>query len=295
MAASSSAPTYLGSAKGGWFRQVGWRHIVGLLALFFALFPILFVISAAFNPLGTLSSTELIPSGASLGNFERIIQGTRFGSWFLNTLIIGTTSAVSSMFVSACAAYAFSRYRFRGRRMGLLSLLLVQMFPQFLAAVALYLMFTTISDLYPAIGFNTRWALILLYLGGALSVNTWLMKGFLDSIPKELDESAKVDGATHSQIFFGIIFPLVTPILAITGLIAFIWAVNEFLLASIFLTDLDSQTLAVGLYGLVAGERNNNFGVYCAGSVLTAIPTVTLFQFLQRYIVSGLTSGAVKG
>jgi arabinogalactan oligomer/maltooligosaccharide transport system permease protein len=295
MAAPASAPTYLGSAKGGWFRQVGWRHIVGLLALFFALFPILFVISAAFNPLGTLSSTELVPTGASLGNFERILGRTRFVTWFMNTLIIGTTSAVSSMFISACAAYAFSRYRFRGRRMGLMSLLLVQMFPQFLAVVALYLMFTTISDLYPAIGFNTRWALILLYLGGALSVNTWLMKGFLDTIPKELDESAKVDGATHSQIFFGIILPLVTPILAITGLISFIWAVNEFILASIFLTDLESQTLAVGLYGLVAGERNNNFGVYCAGSVLTAIPTVALFQFLQRYIVGGLTSGAVKG
>jgi arabinogalactan oligomer / maltooligosaccharide transport system permease protein len=295
MAAPASAPRYLGSAKGSWFRQVGWRHIVGLIALFFALFPILFVLSAAFNPLGTLSSTELVPTGASLGNFERILGRTRFVTWFVNTLVIGTTSAVSSMFVSACAAYAFSRYRFRGRRMGLMSLLLVQMFPQFLAVVALYLMFTTISDLYPAIGFNTRWALILLYLGGALSVNTWLMKGFLDTIPKELDESAKVDGATHSQIFFGIILPLVTPILAVTGLISFIWAVNEFILASIFLRDLESQTLAVGLYGLVAGERNNNFGVYCAGSVLTAIPTVALFQFLQRYIVGGLTSGAVKG
>ncbi len=304
MAGPTSASQYLGSAKGSWFRQVGWRHIVGLIALFFALFPILFVVSAAFNPLGTLSSTELVPTGASLDNFRNLLAGTmegtgirriRFGAWSANTLIIGVTSAVVSMFISACAAFAFSRYRFRGRRIGLLSLLLVQMFPQFLAVVALYLMFTTISDLYPAIGFNTRWSLILLYLGGALSVNTWLMKGFLDTIPKELDESAKVDGATHSQIFFGIILPLVTPILAVTGLIGFIWAVNEFLLASIFLTDLDSQTLAVGLYGLVAGERNNNFGVYCVGAILTAIPTVALFQFLQRYIVSGLTSGAVKG
>jgi arabinogalactan oligomer/maltooligosaccharide transport system permease protein len=200
-----------------------------------------------------------------------------------------------SMFVSACAAYAFSRYRFRGRKIGLLSLLLVQMFPQFLAIVALYLMFTTVTDFYPAIGFNTPWAMILLYLGGALSVNTWLMKGFLDTIPKELDESAKVDGATHAQIFFGIILPLVAPILAVTALLGFITAINEFLLANIFLTDPDSKTLAVGLYGLVAGERDNNFGVFCAGSLLSAIPTVALFQFLQRYIVGGLTAGAVKG
>jgi arabinogalactan oligomer / maltooligosaccharide transport system permease protein len=290
-----SRPVYLGSAKGGWLRQFGWRHLVGIVVLFFALFPILFVFSAAFNPLGTLSSTELIPTGASLENFEKILTRTRFPTWFANTVLIGVMASVISMFLSACAAYAFSRYRFRGRRPGLMSLLLVQMFPQFLAAVALYLMFTTITDYYRAIGFNTPWGVILLYLGGALSVNTWLMKGFLDTIPKELDESAKVDGATHGQIFFGIIMPLVTPILAVTGLLGFITAINEFILASIFLTDLDAQTLAVGLFGLVAGERNNNFGAYCAGSVLTAIPTVVLFQFLQRYIVSGLTSGAVKG
>jgi len=291
----AAGPVHRGSAKGGWLRQFGWRHAIGLAALAFALFPVLFVVSAALNPLGTLSSTELIPTGASWENFRKILGGTRFPRWFANTLVIGTVAAVAGMFLSACAAYAFSRYRFRGRRMGLLSLLLVQMFPQFLAAVALYLMFTVMTDYYPPIGFNTRSGLILLYLGGALSVNTWLMKGFLDSIPVELDESAKVDGASHAQIFFGIILPLVAPILAVTALLGFILAVNEFLLASIFLTDLEAQTLAVGLWGLVAGERNNNFGAYCAGSLLTAIPTVALFQFLQRYIVSGLTSGAVKG
>jgi arabinogalactan oligomer/maltooligosaccharide transport system permease protein len=295
MAKVGSGPVSLGSARGGWLRQVGWRHAVGLVALFFALFPIAFVLSAALNPLGTLSSTTLIPTGAGLDNFRRLFAETRFASWFGNTLLIGMTAAVTSMFISACAAYAFSRYRFRGRRVGLMSLLLVQMFPQNLAVVALYLIFTAITDYYPAIGFNTPWALILLYLGAALSVNTWLMKGFFDSIPKELDESAKVDGATHSQIFFGIILPLVVPILAVTGLIGFITAVNEFILANVFLTDAGSKTLAVGLYGLVAGERNNNFGIFCAGSLLTAIPTVLLFQFLQRYIVGGLTAGAVKG
>ena len=295
MAKAAPGPVSLGSARGSWLRQVGWRHAVGLVALFFALFPIVFVLSAALNPLGTLSSTTLIPTGAGLDNFRHLFAHTRFATWFGNTLLIGMTAAVVSMFISACAAYAFSRYRFRGRRAGLMSLLLVQMFPQNLAVVALYLIFTAITDYYPEIGLNTPWALILLYLGAALSVNTWLMKGFFDSIPKELDESAKVDGATHSQIFFGIILPLVVPILAVTGLIGFITAVNEFILANVFLTDAGSKTLAVGLYGLVAGERNNNFGIFCAGSLLTAIPTVALFQFLQRYIVGGLTAGAVKG
>jgi arabinogalactan oligomer/maltooligosaccharide transport system permease protein len=285
----------LGGARGGWFRRVGWRHLVGLLALAFSLFPILFVVSAALNPLGTLSSSELIPTGAGLANFDRLFSDTQFGRWFLNSMIIGLLSAALSMFISATAAYAFSRYRFRGRRAGLLGILLVQMFPQFLAIVALYLMFSTVSDIWPAIGFNTRWGLLLLYLGGALGVNTWLMKGFFDTIPKDLDESAKVDGATHTQVFFGIIMPLVAPILAVTGLLGFIGTVNEFLIASVFLTDEGSKTAAVGLYGLVSAERNNNFGVFAAGSLILAIPTVLLFQFLQRYIVGGLTAGAVKG
>jgi arabinogalactan oligomer/maltooligosaccharide transport system permease protein len=210
-------------------------------------------------------------------------------------MIIGLLSAGLGMFVSACAAFAFSRYRFRGRRVGLLSILLVQMFPQFLAIVALYLMFATVTDIWPPIGFNTRWGILLLYLGGALGVNTWLMKGFFDTIPKDLDESARVDGATHTQIYFGIILPLVAPILAVTGLLGFITTVNEFLIASVFLTDDGSKTAAVGLYGLVSAERNNNFGVFAAGSLILAIPTVLLFQFLQRYIVGGLTAGAVKG
>jgi arabinogalactan oligomer/maltooligosaccharide transport system permease protein len=285
----------LGSARGGWFRRVGWRHIIGVLALAFSIFPILFVVSAALNPLGTLASSQLIPTGASLENFRRVLFDTSFPLWFLNSMIIGLLSAALSMFISACAAFAFSRYRFRGRRAGLLGVLLVQMFPAFLAIVALYLMFAKISDYWPAIGFNTRWGLLLLYLGGALGVNTWLMKGFFDTIPKDLDESAKVDGATHSQIFFGIILPLVAPILAVTGLLGFIGAVNEFLIASIFLTEDSAKTAAVGLYGLVSEERNNNFGVFAAGALVLAIPIVVLFQFLQRYIVGGLTAGAVKG
>jgi arabinogalactan oligomer / maltooligosaccharide transport system permease protein len=177
----------------------------------------------------------------------------------------------------------------------LLSLLLIQMFPQFLAIVTIFLMFTTITEFWPAVGFNTTWGLILLYLGGALGVNTWLMKGFLDTVPKELDESATMDGASHAQVFFRIMLPLVSPILAVTGLLVFIGTVNEFLIASVFLTDDSAKTLAVGMYGLIAGERNNNFGMFCAGTLLTAVPTVLVFQVLQRYIVSGLTAGAVKG
>jgi arabinogalactan oligomer/maltooligosaccharide transport system permease protein len=278
-----------------WFAAVGWRHIVAVAACIFALVPIAFVVSAAFNPLGTLSSTSLIPSQFGVTNFENLLTRTEFPRWFFNSILISGLSTLFAVALATFAAYAFSRYRFAGRRPGLLFLLIVQMFPAFLAIVVIYLMFTQITDLYPLIGFNTPWALILLYLGGALGVNTWLIKGFFDTVPKELDESAKVDGASHTTTFRTIILPLVTPILVVVGLLAFIASINEFLMASVFLTQNDNKTLAVGLYGLIAGERNANFGLFAAGTLLTAIPTVVLFYSMQKYIVGGLTSGAVKG
>ncbi|MGS2614169.1 sugar ABC transporter permease [Micromonospora sp. LZ34] len=270
--------------------------MVGVLAVAFSLFPILFVLSAALNPRGTLSSTSLVPTeGVSLENFGNLFEKFAFGHWFLNSLLIAGTASFVSIFLSALAAYAFSRMRFAGRRIGLLTLLLIQMFPQFLAIVAIFLIFTTVTDLWPGIGFNTPWGLFLLYMGGALGVNTWLMKGFFDTLPRELDESATMDGASHAQVFFRIMLPLVAPILAVTALLSFIGTINEFMIANVFLTDTESKTLAVGMFGMVAGERNNNFGMFAAGTLLTAIPTVLVFQLLQRYIVSGLTAGAVKG
>jgi len=278
-----------------WFARVGWRHLVAIGACLFAIFPIMFVVSAAFNPLGTLSSTSLIPTVFSTSNFENLFNKTDFPKWFVNSVVISGFSTLFAVTLSTFAAYAFSRFRFAGRRPGLLFLLIIQMFPAFLAIVTIYIMFTQISDLYPVIGFNTPWSLILLYMGGALGVNTWLIKGFFDTVPKELDESAKVDGASHSKVFRSVILPLVTPVLAVTGVLAFIGSINEFIIASVFLTQSQTKTLAVGLFGMIAGERNANFGMFAAGTLLTAIPTVILFYSLQKYIVGGLTSGAVKG
>jgi arabinogalactan oligomer/maltooligosaccharide transport system permease protein len=278
-----------------WFRAVGWRHLVAIVAIVFALIPILFVASAAFNPLGSLSSTTLIPKGFGLQNFENLLTKTAFPWWFWNSVLISGISTFAALALSTFAAYAFSRYRFTGRRPGLMFLLIVQMFPAFLAVVVIYLMFVKVTDLYPVVGFNTPWSLILLYMGGALGVNTWLIKGFFDTVPIELDESAKVDGASHTTTFFSIILPLVTPILVVVGLLGFIGAINEYLMASVFLTQDEAKTLAVGMYGLVAGERNANFGMFSAGTLLTAIPTVILFYSMQKYIAGGLTAGAVKG
>jgi arabinogalactan oligomer / maltooligosaccharide transport system permease protein len=276
-----------------WFRQTGWRHLVALAALAFALFPVLWVVSAAFST-GNLNSQELIPTDPNLNNFRTLFEQP-FWRWFYNSMFIGVMTAVWTVFFCALAAYAFSRLRFRGRRGGMLALLLIQMFPNLLAVVALFLFMTRIKGLYPAIGLGTSWGLIFIYLGGALGVNTYLIKGFFDTIPFSLDESAKIDGCTHAQTFFMIILPLARPVLAVIGLLSFIFTQAEFLVASVMLGQSEnSKTLAVGLSQYVRAGFDNRWGPFAAGSLIGAIPVVLLFIFLQRYIVSGLTSGAVK-
>jgi arabinogalactan oligomer/maltooligosaccharide transport system permease protein len=211
-------------------------------------------------------------------------------------VLIALSASFASVLLSVMAAYAFSRMRFKGRRIGLLSLLLIQMFPQFLAIVTIYIIFTRVTELYPTFGFDHIWSVLLLYLGGALGVNTYLMKGFLDTIPKELDESATVDGASHAQIFWRIIMPLVAPILAVTVLLAFISTINEFLIANIFLREDHVKTLAVGMFGMLGNDtREANFGAFACATLITAVPTVGIFLWLQKFIISGLTMGAVKG
>jgi len=282
---------------GAWFKDKGWRHLVGIAVTIFAIFPLLYVLSAAFNSTGTLVGSNALFSKLDLGNFTALFNDPSrpFGRWFVNTMVVGVVTSAATVFLGAMAAYAFSRMRFKGRRIGLLSLLLLQMFPQLLAVVAIFLLLSGISEVIPALGLGSQLGLIMVYLGGALGVNTYLMYGFFNTVPQSLDEAAKIDGASHVQIFFGIILRLVTPILAVVGLLAFIGISSEFVIASVVLTDPDSQTLAVGLYSFVAQQRSENWGVFAAGAVLAAVPVMALFLFLQRYIVSGLTQGSVKG
>lgn len=282
---------------GRWLRELGWRHVVGLLASAFALFPLLYVLSASLDPTGTMASSNSLFSSFSGQNYVDLFSDPSrpYGRWFVNTMVIGLVTSFSTVFLGALAAYAFSRMRFAGRRVGLLTLLLVQMFPQLLAVVAIFLLLTYIGNLVPVLGIGSQLGLILVYLGGALGVNTYLMYGFFNTVPKSLDEAAKLDGASHVQIFFSIILRLVTPILAVVGLLSFISTVSEFVIASVVLTDPAAQTLAVGLYGYVSETRSENWGVFAAGAVLAAVPVMALFLFLQRYIVSGLTAGGVKG
>ena len=292
--ASREAGRSTPAKKRRWLVEVGWKYPVAALIAFYALFPLVYVLSASLNPRGSLASSNALFSSVDFANYAAL-SGTSYWTWVGNTLFLGGVASVGAVLMGAAGAYAFSRFRFSGRRASLTGLLIVQMFPQALAFVAIFLMLLTIGEVVPALGINSKLALICVYLGGALGANTFLMYGFFNTIPIEIDESAKIDGATHAQIFWRLIMPLVTPILAVVALLAFIAAFGDYILARIVLVSEDNWTLAVGMYQWVSNQLTSRWGLFAAGSVLASIPVLALFLSLQRYIVGGLTQGSVKG
>ena len=280
-----------------WAATIGWKHVIGLAVVVYSLFPILYIISVAFSDSGDVTSGLF--GSFTTKNFEQLFAGDDpdrpFVQWIINTVWIASVSSIGSVFLSALAAYSFSRQRFRGRRSGLLALILLQMFPSVLGLVAIYAILSELYKYIPALGVNSPWGLILVYLGGSLGGGTYLMYGFFNTVPKEIDEAAKIDGATHTQIYFQIILRLVSPILAVQMLLSFIGISSDFILASIVMNKPDQYTLAVGLGLFIDQPYSKNWAMFCAGAVIAATPIVALFMGLQRYIVSGLTGGAVKG
>lgn len=283
-----------GAVRKRWLLEVGWKYLLAVVILFYAIFPLVYVLSASLNPGGSLATSNSLFSAFDMGNYAALTD-TRYWTWYGNTLIVGVSAAVGAVMMGAAAAYAFSRFRFTGRRVGLTALLIIQMFPQALAFVAIFLMLLSLGEVFPVLGLNSKVALICIYLGGALGVNTFLMYGFFNTIPTELDESAKIDGATHAQVFWRIIMPLVTPILAVVGLLAFIASFGDYIISKIVLVSEDNWTLAVGMYQWVSNQLASNWGLFAAGAILASIPVLVLFLSLQRYIVGGLTAGSVKG
>lgn len=294
------------------------RYVVIIIALIFALFPVLFIFSSALNPTGQLSTQSLIPRvddpSRLLDNFRGLLVDNLalypFWNWLFNSFVVASVSTVLTVLITALSAYSFSRFRFRGRNSLLLGIRLVQVFPNLLALVALYLILQQVKEvsdqlniLIPAIswdwlkffGLDSLGGVILVYMAGAMGINTLLMKGFLDSIPKEIDESATVDGATNWQIFWQLIFPLIRPILAVVGVLAFVGTFNEFVLARLILRDKQNWTLMVGLYNFINSDFNRDWGKFAAGALVAAVPVVALYLALQDQIVGGLTQGAVKG
>jgi ABC-type maltose transport system permease subunit len=273
------------------------RLILAAIMLFIALFPVVWIISASVDPSNSLVNQRLIPNNPTLENYRNLLASEMFPFrlWMFNSLKLATITTVLGVVMTAMAAYAFSRFRFRGRRTLLQSLLLIQVFPNFLNMVALFLILRQLGEYVPWLALNTHGGLLMVYLGAILGVNTWLAKGYFDSIPRELDEAAVMDGASHWQTFWLVILPVVTPILVVIGLLIFIGTYSEYVLARIMLTSSEQYTLAVGLSLFINDQFANRWGVFAAGSMLGAIPIVVFFLIFQRFLVGGLTAGSVKG
>jgi arabinogalactan oligomer/maltooligosaccharide transport system permease protein len=285
-------------ARDRWLNYLMRMAIIGL-ALFFAFFPIVWVFSASVNQTGTLNVQRLIPKNFGFDNYKDLMNDPLFPftRWMFNSLKVSTIASILSVTISALGAYAFSRFRFRGRRGMMLTIFIVQVFPNSLTIVATFLLIQALGKVqyFGWLGLNTHGGLILVYLGGALGINTWLMKGFFDSIPRELDESARIDGASDWRIFWQIIFPLVRPILAVVGILTFIGIYGDVIISLTLLKEKNVQTLAIGLNRFISDQYNQKWGVFSAGALIGAIPIVIIILSFQRFFVSGLTEGAVKG
>jgi len=276
---------------------IGVRFVIAVILIIFSIFPVLWMISASLNPTGSLATQTLIPKNAGLGNYRVLLTSDEFPfwRWFGNSLKIATITSVLSLSITTVAAYAFSRFRFRGRVTMLKAILLINVFPGLLALVATFLMISQAGDILPSLGLNTHLSLILVYLGGAMGVNIWLMKGFLDTIPREIDESAMVEGASNWQIFTKLILPLLRPILIVIAILNYIGTYGEFVLARVLLKSTEQYTLMVGLQIFTGAQFQQRWGVFAAGALLGALPIMIIYLALQDQIVGGLTQGAVKG
>ncbi len=276
-------------------------YIFAAIMILFALFPVIWIISASLNTANSLSTQTLIPANASLRNYRMLLVDEEFTSvypfarWLFNSIKLAGLTTLGSVSITTAAAFAFSRFRFRGRQNMLQAILLIQVFPSLLVMVAVFLLIQQIGSVIPSLGLNTHNGLVLTYLGGAMGINIWLMKGYFDSIPREIDESAMVDGATHWQIFTQLLLPLMRPIIVVVAVLSFIFVYGDFIVARILLKTTEQYPLTVGLFIFTSGQFQQQWGVFAAGALMGALPIVILYLLLQDQIVGGLTQGAVKG
>lgn len=273
------------------------RLSIAAILIVFSAFPILWMVSASLNPTGSLATQKLIPPNAGFGNYQELLNSTEFPfwRWMGNSIKISSIASLGSLAITTVAAYAFSRFRFRGRLTMLKGILLINAFPGLLALVATFLMISQLGDVIGPLGLNTHAGLILVYLGGAMGINIWLMKGFLDTVPRDIDESAMVEGATDWQIFTQLILPLLRPILIVIAILNYIGTYGDFVLARVLLKSTEQYTLMVGLQIFTGAQFAQRWGVFAAGALLGALPIMVIYLALQDQIVGGLTQGAVKG
>ncbi|MCY8928009.1 arabinogalactan oligomer ABC transporter permease GanQ [Bacillus subtilis] len=266
-----------------------------LLLAFMAIiivYPLLWTAGASFNPGNSLISTSIIPKHPTFDHYKELFAGKeslQYVQWYVNSMKISLFTMAGSLLCVTFTAYAFSRFRFKGRKYALTLFLLLQMIPQFSALIALFVLAQILGMI------NSHWLLILLYIGGLIPMNTYLMKGYMDSIPMDLDESAKIDGASSTRIFFQIILPLSKPMAAVVAMNGFTGPLGDFVLSSTILRTPESYTLPVGLFNLVNDVMGASYTTFAAGALLISIPVAVIFIMLQKNFVSGLTAGGTKG
>ena len=261
------------------------------LLIFMALLvltPIVWIIGASFNPMSSLLSATAFPENPTVLHYVKLIKETKFVYWYANTLKIAIINMAISVVLTSMTSYVFSRFRFKGKRAGLLSILILQMFPSFMGMMATYNILWQLNLL------DTHFGLILTYAAGQVPYNTWLVKGYLANIPRSLDEAAKLDGASNLRIFTQIVLPLMKPILIFVALSQFITPWMDFIFPRMILSSPEKKTLAIGLYDMINANTNNNFTTFAAGAILVAVPITILYVCLQKYLIEGVTAGANK-
>lgn len=261
------------------------------LLIFMALLvltPIVWIIGASFNPMSSLLSATAFPENPTVLHYVKLIKETKFVYWYANTLKIALINMAISVVLTSMNSYVFSRFRFKGKRAGLLSILILQMFPSFMGMMATYNILWQLNLL------DTHFGLILTYAAGQVPYNTWLVKGYLANIPRSLDEAAKLDGASNLRIFTQIVLPLMKPILIFVALSQFITPWMDFIFPRMILSSPEKKTLAIGLYDMINANTNNNFTTFAAGAILVAVPITILYVCLQKYLIQGVTAGANK-
>ena len=253
------------------------------------IYPLLITIMSAFKTGNVLAFKLDTDINFSLEKFSNLFTESLYGTWYFNTLIIAILTMIIQTSIVVLAGYAYSRYNFLARKQSLVFFLIIQMVPTMAALTAFFVMALMLNAL------NHSWFLIFLYVGGGIPMNAWLMKGYFDTVPISLDESAKLDGVGHFRRFWQIVLPLVRPMIAVQALWAFMGPFGDYILSSFLLREKEFYTVAVGLQTFVSDVKNLKIAYFSAGAILIALPICILFFFLQKNFVSGLTSGGDKG
>lgn len=275
--------------------KTGQSAAKSLLMVFFIIlsllvvYPLVYLVSASFSPGNSIADIDIQPfaKGITTEHFQYIFFKTDYKLWFLNTLQIATVTTIVTMFVTALSAYVFSRFTFPFKKHLLMSLLILQIFPSFVGMIAIYVILLRVG------GFDTLWGLELVYIAGNIPYNCWMVKSYIDTIPKSLDEAARIDGASHFRIFRQIIMPVARPIMIFLGITSFTGPWMDFIFPKMVLRSADKQTLALGLFSFVT-DKKNDFTSFCAGSLLIAIPFVIFFIFTQKAMMMSMGAAAVK-